>query len=196
MVASQLVKYPSSKKTWLYLKPYVPPLVWIVYLKIIWVKLSGSGKTCIVRTQPPSLHKRGWWIFSKMAVMEGGEKFLLEMGKPGMGGGWFYNGWDGKFFKSLYIVGRGVLIRQFYEDPTLISRTSPPFFFQILANPTPPPPPPLPCHLQPPPQRFFLLSCFFGWMGDHVTFDKLLYLMNMSFVNQACVVKIGAIWPF
>ena len=31
--------------------------------------------------------------------------------------------------------------------------------------------PPLPCHLQPQPPLFFLLSCFFGWMGDQATFD-------------------------
>ena len=44
--------------------------------------------------------------------MEGGEKFLLEMGKPGMGGGvGFIMGGMGK---SLYIVGRGVLIPLFY----------------------------------------------------------------------------------
>ena len=35
----------------------------------------------------------------------------------------------------------------------------------------------LPCHLQPLPPLFFLLSCFFGWMGDHCTFGLLFYLM-------------------
>ena len=37
--------------------------------------------------------------------------------------------------------------------------------------------PPLPCHLQPPPPLLLLLLCFFGWMGDHATFDVLFYLM-------------------
>ena len=37
--------------------------------------------------------------------------------------------------------------------------------------------PPLPCHLQPPPSLFFPLSCFFGWVGDHVTIDVLFYFM-------------------
>ena len=39
---------------------------------------------------------------------------------------------------------------------------SPPFF-QILSNT---PPLPLPCHFQPSPSLFFLLSYCFGWMGD------------------------------
>ena len=42
------------------------------------------------------------------------------------------------------------------------------------------PPPPqkkFPYHLRPPPPPIFLLSCFFGWMGDHATFDLLFYLM-------------------
>ena len=34
-----------------------------------------------------------------------------------------------------------------------------------------------PCRLQPTPPLLFLLSCFFGWMGDHTTFDVLFYLM-------------------
>ena len=34
----------------------------------------------------------------------------------------------------------------------------------------------LPCHIQPISPLFFLLSCFFGWMGDHATFDVLFYL--------------------
>ena len=42
----------------------------------------------------------------------------------------------------------------FYEDPPL------------LTTPLPPTPPLL-----------ILLSCFFGWMGDHATFDVLLFLM-------------------
>ena len=57
----------------------------------------------------------GEWNFSKRAAVGGDWTFLLKMGrKPGIWGGnqelegWFYNGGDGKFLKSLYIVGRGV----------------------------------------------------------------------------------------
>ena len=39
----------------------------------------------------------------------------------------------------------------------------------------PPPPTQLSCHLQLPPPLFFLLSCFFSWMGDHTTFDVLFH---------------------
>ena len=46
-------------------------------------------------------------------------------------------------------------------------------FFKFCPTPSPL----LPCHLQPPPQLFFLLSCFFDWLGDHATFDVLFYLM-------------------
>ena len=48
---------------------------------------------------------------------------------------------DWKFFKSLYIVGRGMLTPQFYEALPYITYTS---LLQILS-----PLPPLPCHLQP-----------------------------------------------
>ena len=72
-----------------------------------------------------------------------------------------------KFLKSLYIVGRGVLTPLVYEDPLYCLPTpfsnfaqAPPTFWSSLA--------PLPL--------FFLLSCFFGWVGDH-TFDELSYLM-------------------
>ena len=36
-------------------------------------------------------------------------------------GGWFYNGRDGKFLKSLYLVGRWVLTLLFYEEPPYIA---------------------------------------------------------------------------
>ena len=38
-------------------------------------------------------------------------------------------------------------------------------------------PPRLPCHLQPSPPLFFLFSFFFGWIGDHATFDVLFCVM-------------------
>ena len=69
------------------------------------------------------------------------------------------------------IVGRGIL------SPLILWRPPPPPIlptptFSILSNP-----PCLLCHLQPLPPLIFLLSCFFGWMGDRVTFDVLFYLM-------------------
>ena len=50
---------------------------------------------------------------------------------------------------------------------------TPPSSFKFCPTPSPL----LPCHLQSPPQLFFLLSCFFGWLSDHATFDVLIYLM-------------------
>ena len=50
-----------------------------------------------------------------------------------MEGGWFYNGRDGKFLKSLQIVGRGVLIPLFYEDPLY----SLPSFFKFCPTTSP-----------------------------------------------------------
>ena len=64
--------------------------------------------------------------------------FFWEMGgmgkaRNGVGGSWFYNGGDGKFLKSLQIVGRRVLTTLFYEDPPIF----PTLVFQILSNPFP-----------------------------------------------------------
>ena len=55
-----------------------------------------------------------------------------------MEGGWFYNGRDGKFLKSLQIVGRGVLIPLFYEDPLHYL----PSFFKFCRTPSPTSPSP------------------------------------------------------
>ena len=64
------------------------------------------------------------------------------------------------------------------NPPTLWRPHSPLYcllsLFQILSNL---PPPWLPCHLQPSPPLFFLLSFFFGWIGDHATFDVLFCVM-------------------
>ena len=103
-----------------------------------------------------------------MAVMGGWKIFTRNAGKPGMEGGWFYNGEMGK---TLYIVGRGVPTLLFYEDPPILPTQ--PHFSNFVTHPSPHP---LPCHLQPPPTLLFLLSCFFGWIGDHATFDVLFYL--------------------
>ena len=74
---------------------------------------------------------------------------------------------EGKFLKSLYNWQRGAN-PLFYEDPLI---AYPPFFLILSPSPSP-----HSCHLQPPPQMFFLLPCFFGWMGDHATFDVLFCL--------------------
>ena len=59
------------------------------------------------------------------------------MGKARNGGGsWFYNGGDGKFLKSLQIVGRRVLTTLFYEDPLYCL----PSFFRFCPTPSLSPP--------------------------------------------------------
>ena len=68
---------------------------------------------------------------------------------------------------SNHIVGRRVLTPLFYEDPLYISKLP---FFKFC-------PTPLPCCLQPPALLLILLCYFFGWMGDHATFDVLFYSM-------------------
>ena len=54
-------------------------------------------------------------------------------------------------------------------------------FFEFC--PTTPPPPQ--CHLQAPPQLFFLLPCFFSLMGDHTTFVAVFYLMDLPMSSLA-----------
>ena len=73
---------------------------------------------------------------------------------------------NGKFLVSLHSWQRG-------SNSPFLWRPS----YVTYPKLCPTPSPPLPCHLQPPPQLFFLLSCFFGWMGDHATFDVLFYLI-------------------
>ena len=75
---------------------------------------------------------------------------------------------DWNFQESLYVTDRGVLTLLLYEDSPYIA--SPPFsnfvqhpLFSITSNPQPP--------------LLFLLPFFFGWMGDHVTYDIQFYLM-------------------
>ena len=71
---------------------------------------------------------------------------------------------------SLYIVSRGVPTPLFYEEPCLLP--TPPF---LLSKP--PSPPPLPCHLQPPPLQFFLLS-FFLWLNKWSCHSWCVILLN------------------
>ena len=75
--------------------------------------------------------------------------------------------------KSLYIVGRGVLTPLFYEHPPPLLYCLTPSLPVFKFCPTAP----LPCHLQHPFPLSFLLSCFFGWMCDHATFELLFYLI-------------------
>ena len=72
------------------------------------------------------------------------------------------------------IVGRGVLTP---PPPTILWRSPP-----ILPSPPLPLfkfyPTPLPCHLQFPPLLLFLLSCFFGRLGDRATFGVLFHFVH------------------
>ena len=72
--------------------------------------------------------------------------------------------------QNVIIAGRGVLTSIFYEDPLYCL----PSFFQNFDHSLP-----LPCCLQPLPSLLFLLSCFFGCMGDRPIFDVLFYLMTL-----------------
>ena len=75
-----------------------------------------------------------------------------------------------RFFKeSLYIVDRRVQTSLFYEDQPYIA-----YSFSNFVHP--PPTTSLSPQLLPP--LFFMLSCFFGRVGDHATFDVLFYLMT------------------
>ena len=47
--------------------------------------------------------------------------------------------------------------------------------FQTLSTTTPPQ---FPCDIQPPPPLFFLLSCFFSWMGDWLHHIWCVILLN------------------
>ena len=144
---------------------------WYFQLLLSWIWTTHSllccqkDHPCSTTTQTKSLDP---------FIKEGEMKFLKN-GCNGRGGQelgcWFYNGGDVKILKSPYIFGRGLRIPLFYEDPpsSFIAHAPP---FQMLSTP-----PPLPCHLKPPPPLFVLLSCFFGWMGDHGTIDVLFYIM-------------------
>ena len=64
-----------------------------------------------------------------------------------------------------------------WRPPVLLM---PPFFFKFFRHS---PLTPIPCHLQSHPPLLFLLSCFFGWMDDHATFDVLFYLIIIWSIN-------------
>ena len=86
--------------------------------------------------------------------------------KPGIG---FIMG-DMKFLKSIHTVGRGWLTPYFTKTSSLYCL--PPSFSNFVHHFFY-----FPFLLQPPPWLFFLLSCFFGWIVDHTTFDVPFYLM-------------------
>ena len=80
---------------------------------------------------------------------------------------------DWKFFKSLYIVGRGMLTPQFYEDLPYITYPS---LLQILSLL-----PPLPCHLQPSASTVLSVIMFLlvnGW--SHHIWCAILLNDNMD----------------
>ena len=87
--------------------------------------------TCVVHSPkpPPPLYKEGEMRFFKNGCNGGGGdgKFLLEMGDKSQEWG------DGKFLKSLYIVGRGVLTPLFYEDLHILP--IPPFSKVVQPSP-------------------------------------------------------------
>ena len=102
---------------------------------------------------PPILHKEWVMRFFKNGCNGWEWKFLLEIG--GRRVGWFYNGRDGKFLKSLCIVSRGLQTPIFYEDPLYCL---PPPFFQII------PPPPTSLSL-PTPNPSVLYVVLFLWLN-------------------------------
>ena len=91
-----------------------------------------------------------WFRYLNLWKTWANMNFLLEMGGSQEWG-------DGKLHN--YIIDRGVLTPLYCL----------PSFSKIFQLPTPS----LPCHFQPLPPPFFLLSCFCGWMGDHTTFGVL-----------------------
>ena len=116
-----------------------------------------------------------------MPLHNGGGGFLLEIkGKQGMGigGNWVYNGGMDNFLSLFTLLEEGCQLPYFMKTPLPILPTSP-SLFQILSTPAPSPCP-RPCQLQPPPPLLFLLPWFFGWIGDHATFDVLFYLRIIS----------------
>ena len=120
---------------------------------------------------PPFLKGEGW-DFWKMAVMGGWKIYTRNGGKPGMREELALKWGDGKFVVSLHSWQRSANLL-FYEDPPYIAYPPCHPFFKFWPPLFPAPHP----YFQLLPPRFILLSCFFGWMGDHATFDVLFYLM-------------------
>ena len=58
-------------------------------------------------------------------------------------------------------------------------------------------PTPLPRYLQPLPPLLFLMSCFFGWVGDRATFDVLFYdVMDLYMSTVGTLVPEGPYYVF
>ena len=74
--------------------------------------------------------------------------------------------------KCFSILSRGFLflISHFRKTPLILAT---PFFSNFVHTP-------IASILQPPPPLLFLLSCFFGWMGDRPTFDVLLHMLSLD----------------
>ena len=89
---------------------------------------------------------------------DGRELFTRNRG-TGMGGGVLMG--DGEFLKSLFY---------FMKPPFPLYCLLP--FFQILSTP-----PPFPVISNPNSHCSFCCPVFFGWMGDHTTFNVLFYVM-------------------
>ena len=115
-----------------------------------------------------SYGRTGASIESFLAEIDFKTSFTVKFPKKGGArnrGNWFYNEGDGKFWEILYIPSwQRTADPSVYEDPLCVANY---LFFKFWL--TLPPPPQLACHFQPPLPLSFLLSCFFGWMGDHVT---------------------------
>ena len=108
--------------------------------------------------------------------MEGGVGFIIE-------------GWEVSLHSSQKGANLLILWRPPPTPPPPPILPTSPSIFQILSTL---PPPPLPCHLQPPPPLLFLFSCFFGWVGDHATFNVLFYLM-IKWIS-ICMSSLGTLY--
>ena len=82
-------------------------------------------------------------------------------------------------FLAYFLVNIWVFIVEKGSQTLFLWR--PPFFQFYSLTPAPP----FPCHLQTLPPLFLQLTGFFGWMGDHATFDVLFYLMIWIYTYQA-----------
>ena len=107
-------------------------------------------------------------------------KFLKNGGDgnflPEVGGSQEWGGRGGRIFKVSLRSWQGRV------NPITLRRP-PPFFsnFNHLPAPTSQ-------HFQSPLPLLFLFFSFFGWMGDHATFDVLFYMMIMWICScQVCV---------
>ena len=102
--------------------------------------------------------------------------FLLEMGgKPGM----LVLKWgDGEFYPHILRKNPYIAHSPFSN---FVCLPLPPPHFSVTSNPY------THCSLHP---LFFPLPCFFGWMGDHATFDVLFYLVIIVDLHMLSIVTL------